>query len=38
MRSAQYWLDAYAADHQNPTNRVLHHICVPLIVLSLIGL
>lgn len=38
MRSAKYWLDAYAADHQNPTNKALHHICVPLIVLSLIGL
>ena len=28
----QRWLDSYSNDHQNPTNRLLHWICVPLIV------
>ena len=28
----QGWLDSYSSDHQNPTNRVLHWICVPLIL------
>ncbi|RMF94688.1 MAG: DUF962 domain-containing protein [Gammaproteobacteria bacterium] len=34
----QYWLDEYAKDHQHPLNQRLHKICVPLIVLSLVGL
>jgi uncharacterized membrane protein YGL010W len=28
----------YAASHQNPTNKLIHWICVPLIVFSIIGL
>jgi len=28
----------YAESHQNPTNKLIHWICVPLIVFSLIGL
>lgn len=28
----QHWLDSYSADHQHPANRLLHWICVPLIV------
>lgn len=31
-------LAEYAADHQNPVNKRLHTICVPVIVVSLIGL
>lgn len=30
--------DSYSANHQNPTNKLIHWICVPLIVFSLIGL
>lgn len=32
------WLDAYAVSHQNPVNKRLHWVCVPVIVASLIGL
>ncbi len=28
----------YAQSHQNPTNKTIHWICVPLIVFSIIGL
>lgn len=28
----------YAESHQNPTNKLIHWICVPLIVFSLLGL
>ncbi|MBU1371144.1 MAG: DUF962 domain-containing protein [Bacteroidetes bacterium] len=28
----------YAASHQNPTNKIIHWICVPLIVFSIVGL
>jgi len=30
--------DKYAESHQNPTNELIHWICVPLIVFSLLGL
>jgi uncharacterized membrane protein YGL010W len=38
MRSVTDWLGEYGASHQNSTNKLLHWICVPLIVLTLFGL
>jgi uncharacterized membrane protein YGL010W len=38
MRTVDDWLGEYAASHQNPTNKVLHWICVPPIVLAVMGL
>ena len=38
MRSVTDWFGEYGASHANPTNKLLHWICVPLIVLSLMGL
>ena len=38
MRSIEEWLEEYNESHQNPTNKTLHWICVPLIVFSLLGL
>jgi uncharacterized membrane protein YGL010W len=38
MRSVADWFGEYGASHANPTNKLLHWICVPLIVLSLMGL
>lgn len=38
MQETQYWLTEYAKDHQNSVNKTMHHICVPFIVISLIGL
>jgi uncharacterized membrane protein YGL010W len=38
MRSVGDWLGEYGASHQNPTNELLHWICVPPIVLSVMGL
>ena len=38
MRPVQAWLDEYGESHLNPVNKTLHWICVPLIVLSLIGM
>ncbi|MBT8441538.1 MAG: DUF962 domain-containing protein [Gammaproteobacteria bacterium] len=38
MRSAEYYLSEYAKDHQDPVNQVLHKICVPAIMVSLLGL
>lgn len=38
MKSIQTWLDEYAVSHQNPTNKTIHWICVPLIFFSIVGL
>jgi len=38
MRPVQSWLDEYAESHQNSLNIVIHWICVPLIMFSIIGL
>ena len=38
VSSVHHWLDEYSRDHQNPTNQAIHKVCVPIIVVSLIGL
>jgi uncharacterized membrane protein YGL010W len=38
MRSVDQWLEAYGASHRHPVNKLLHWICVPLIVTTVIGL
>ncbi|HEX3033683.1 MAG TPA: Mpo1-like protein [Thermodesulfobacteriota bacterium] len=38
MRSVQDWLDEYAESHQNPTNKAIHWICIPAILLSIVSL
>lgn len=37
-RSMRAWLDSYSQDHQRSINRLLHWICVPLIVWSILAL
>ena len=37
-RSMQEWLDAYGVSHQNPTNKLIHWICVPAIYFCVVGL
>lgn len=38
MKTVDQWLNEYGESHQNPANKTLHWICVPIIVVSLIGL
>lgn len=38
MRGIEQWLREYAASHTHPVNARLHWVCVPLIMLSLVGL
>ena len=38
MRPIESLLSEYAESHQNRTNQIIHKICVPLIVFSVIGL
>ena len=37
MRTVTEWLGEYGASHQNPTNKLLHWLCVPPIVLAVMG-
>jgi uncharacterized membrane protein YGL010W len=37
-RSMQDWFDAYGVSHQNPTNKAIHWICVPVIYFCVVGL
>lgn len=38
MRTFEQWMDEYGVDHTHPTNRLIHKICVPLIMFSIIGI
>ena len=38
MSTLQHYLNRYAESHQNHSNVLIHWICVPLIVFSLLGL
>ena len=38
LRPVDIYFNKYAESHQNPTNKLIHWICVPLIVFSLLGL
>ena len=38
MRSVNQWLDDYGDSHRNRTNKLLHWICVPVIVWCVIAL
>lgn len=38
MKTIQQWLDEYAVSHQNPTNKLVHWICVPVIFFTVVGI
>ena len=38
MRTIHEWLEEYGESHQNPINKMIHWVCVPFILLSLLGL
>ena len=37
MKTTQQWLDQYGESHTNPTNKLIHWICIPAIMVSLLG-
>ena len=37
MKSLDSWLAEYSESHQNKTNQLVHRICVPLILWSIVG-
>jgi uncharacterized membrane protein YGL010W len=36
-REVDRWIGNYSEDHRHPTNIVLHHVCVPLIVWTVVA-
>jgi len=38
MRKIDQLLEDYGESHQNPTNKLIHWICVPLIFFSIVGM
>ena len=38
MRTFDQWMADYGVSHKHPTNKLIHKICVPLIMFSVIGL
>ncbi|MFA6262023.1 MAG: Mpo1-like protein [Bacteroidia bacterium] len=38
MKTMQNWFDEYAESHQNPVNKAIHWVCIPLIFFSLVCL
>jgi uncharacterized membrane protein YGL010W len=37
MKTLNEWLDLYSVSHQNPTNKLVHKICVPVITFTVFG-
>ena len=37
MRSVHEWFGNYSQDHRHPTNRLIHWVCVPLILWTVIA-
>ena len=38
MRSARSWFEEYGVSHQNGFNKLVHWVCVPSIMFSILGL
>lgn len=38
MRTLEQWFSEYAVSHQNPTNKLIHYICVPAIFFAAVGM
>jgi uncharacterized membrane protein YGL010W len=38
MKSLNVWLQEYGESHQNPTNKKVHFLCVPLIFFTIMAL
>lgn len=38
MKTIDEWLELYGRDHQNKMNKLIHWVCVPVILFSILGL
>jgi uncharacterized membrane protein YGL010W len=37
MKTVRDWLNEYSVSHRNPTNKIIHWICVPVITFTVFG-
>jgi len=38
MKTVRDWLNDYSVSHQNPVNKTIHWICVPVITFTVLAL
>ena len=38
MKTFDQWMSDYSVSHQNPTNKLIHNICVPVIFFTVVAL
>lgn len=38
MKTPDEWFEEYGRSHEHPVNKALHWVCIPLIVVGLVGL
>ncbi|PWQ99748.1 DUF962 domain-containing protein [Leucothrix pacifica] len=38
MRTFDQWMTEYSVSHQNPTNKMIHNICIPVIFFTVVAL
>jgi len=38
MKTIEAWLEEYGESHRDPVNKKIHWVCVPLIMLSVLGM
>ena len=38
MKTFEQWMTDYSVSHQNPTNKLIHNICVPVIFFAVVAL
>lgn len=38
MKTATEWFESYAESHQNPLNKAIHWLCIPVIMVATLGL
>lgn len=38
MATATEWFERYGESHQNPTNKLIHWVCIPVILTTTLGL
>ena len=38
MKTMEEWFELYGVSHQNKTNIIIHKVCVPLIMFSILGI
>ena len=38
MKTATHWFELYGVSHKNKINKLIHWVCIPIILLCTLGL